>query len=63
MVYLITRNAKTVSPLMIFTSPAELALATPLVIIAAIARAARSGILIKGGVYLETFGKSGCGGV
>ena len=43
--------------LLIFTSPAELGLATPLVMIAAIARAARSGILIKGGVYLEELAK------
>ncbi len=43
--------------LLIFTSPAELGLATPLVIIAAIARAARSGILIKGGIFLETLAK------
>ncbi len=42
---------------MIFTSPAELGLATPMVMIAAIARAARSGILVKGGVYLETLAK------
>ncbi len=56
-VYLITRDVRTIVTLMIFTSPAELALATPLVIIAAIARAARSGILIKGGIYLETLAK------
>lgn len=56
-VYVITRDVRTVVTLMIFTSPAELALATPLVMIAAIARAARSGILIKGGIYLETLAK------
>lgn len=56
-VYLITRDVRTVVTLMIFTSPAELGLATPLVMIAAIARAARSGILIKGGIYLETLAK------
>jgi heavy metal translocating P-type ATPase len=42
---------------LIFTSPAELGLATPLVTIAAIARAAREGILIKGGKYLEELAK------
>ncbi len=56
-VYLVTRDIRTVVTLMIFTSPAELALATPLVMIAAIARAARSGILIKGGLYLESLAK------
>ena len=56
-VYLITRDIRTIVTLMIFTSPAELGLATPLVMIAAIARAARSGILIKGGLYLELLAK------
>ena len=56
-VYLVTRDVRTIVTLMIFTSPAELGLATPLVMIAAIARAARTGILIKGGIYLETLAK------
>ena len=56
-VYLATRDVRMIVTLLIFTSPAELGLATPLVMIAAIARAARSGILIKGGVYLETLAK------
>ena len=56
-VYFVTRDVRMIVTLMIFTSPAELGLATPLVMIAAIARAARSGILIKGGIYLETLAK------
>lgn len=56
-VYFYTRDIRTIVTLMIFTSPAELGLATPLVMIAAIARAARSGILIKGGLYLELLAK------
>ena len=56
-VYLVTRDVRTIVTLLIFTSPAELGLATPLVMIAAIARAARAGILIKGGIYLETLAK------
>lgn len=56
-VYIVTRDVRTVVTLLIFTSPAELGLATPLVMIAAIARAARTGILIKGGVYLEALAK------
>ncbi|MES0211319.1 cation-translocating P-type ATPase [Mesorhizobium sp. M0028] len=52
-----TRDVRMIVTLLIFTSPAELGLATPLVIIAAIARAARSGILVKGGVYLESLAK------
>jgi heavy metal translocating P-type ATPase len=57
-VYFITHDVRKIVTLLIFTSPAELGLATPLVIIAAIARAAKSGILIKGGIYLESLAKS-----
>lgn len=57
-VFLVTRDVSKVVTLMIFTSPAELGLATPIVMIAAIARAARSGILIKGGLYLELLAKA-----
>lgn len=56
-VYIVTQDVRTVVTLLIFTSPAELALATPLVMIAAIARSARAGILIKGGLYLESLAK------
>lgn len=56
-VYWVTRDVRMIVTLLIFTSPAELGLATPLVMIAAIARAARSGILIKGGVHLESLAK------
>ena len=57
-VYLTTRNLTTIVTLLIFTSPAEIGLATPLVMIAAIARAARNGILVKGGIYLESLAKA-----
>ena len=56
-VFLVTRDVRTIVTLMIFTSPAELGLATPLVMIAAIARAARSGILVKGAIHLESLAK------
>ena len=56
-VYIVTQDVRTIVTLLIFTSPAELGLATPLVMIAAIARAARTGILIKGGIHLETLAK------
>jgi heavy metal translocating P-type ATPase len=52
-VYLVTHDVRMIVTLLIFTSPAELGLATPLVMIAALARAARAGILVKGGLYLE----------
>lgn len=57
-VYLVTGDLRKIVTLMIFTSPAELGLATPLVMIAAIARAARQGILVKGGIYLELLAKA-----
>jgi P-type E1-E2 ATPase len=56
-VYFYTRDVKLIIALLIFTSPAELGLATPLVTIAAIARAAKEGILIKGGLFLEELAK------
>ena len=56
-VYIVTRDVRMIVTLLIFTSPAELGLATPLVMIAAIARAARHGILVKGGLYLESLAK------
>jgi heavy metal translocating P-type ATPase len=56
-VYFFTGDVKLIIALLIFTSPAELGLATPLVTISAIARAAKEGILIKGGVFLEELAK------
>ncbi len=56
-VWFITHDLRMIITLLIFTSPAELGLATPLVVIASIARAARAGILLKGGVYLEELAK------
>ena len=53
-VFVVTRDIRKIVALLIFTSPAELGLATPMV---AIARAARHGILIKGGLYLEQLAK------
>ncbi len=56
-VWFLTHDLRLIITLLIFTSPAELGLATPLVVIASIARAARAGILLKGGVYLELLAK------
>ncbi|HKG92499.1 MAG TPA: cation-translocating P-type ATPase [Gemmatimonadaceae bacterium] len=57
LVWFVTHDLRMIITLLIFTSPAELGLATPLVVIAAIARAARDGILLKGGIYLEQLAK------
>jgi len=56
-VFLVTHDIRKIVALLIFTSPAELGLATPMVMIAAVARGARHGILIKGGLYLELLAK------
>jgi len=56
-VFIFTGDIRLIVTLLIFTSPAELGLATPLVIIAAISRAARNGVLVKGGIYLESLAK------
>jgi len=56
-VYLYTHDVRLIIALLIFMSPAELGLATPLVTISGIARAAREGILMKGGMFLENLSK------
>ncbi len=56
-VFVVTQDIRKIVALLIFTSPAELGLATPMVMVAAIARAARHGILVKGGLYLERLAK------
>lgn len=42
---------------LVATSPCALAIATPAAVLSAIARAARCGVLIKGGRYLEALGR------
>jgi Zn2+/Cd2+-exporting ATPase len=56
-VFVLTWDVRKIVTLLIFTSPAELGLATPMVMLAAIARAAKLGILVKGGLYLEQLAK------
>lgn len=52
-VWFFTRNLSVVTTLLVFGSPIELTLITPLAILSATAAALRYGILIKGGVALE----------
>jgi len=42
---------------LVAASPCALAIATPSAVLSAVARAARSGVLIKGGAYLEALGR------
>jgi len=52
-VWFITNNFKLVITLLVFGSPLELTLITPLAIIAGVVAAFRNGILVKGGIALE----------
>ncbi len=45
--------------LLVAASPCALAIGTPAAVLSGIARAARSGVLIKGGVHLENLGRLG----
>jgi len=45
--------------LLVAASPCALAVGTPAAVLSAIARAARNGVLIKGGVHLENLGRLG----
>jgi len=54
-VWIITRDTSLVVTLLVFGSPLELTLITPLAVLAGIAAAFRHGILVKGGLSLERF--------
>ena len=55
--YLVTHKIMTALAVMVVACPCAIALAAPLAIIASSGRAAKRGIIIKGGVYLEILAK------
>lgn len=56
--WLLTKNLNLVTTLLVFGSPLELTLITPLAILAGIIAAFKNGILVKGGLALEKFSKA-----
>jgi Cd2+/Zn2+-exporting ATPase/Cu+-exporting ATPase len=55
--FLITRDARSTISVVIVAGACGIAAGTPLAVLGAIGRAARSGSIIKGGIYLEALGK------
>jgi Cd2+/Zn2+-exporting ATPase/Cu+-exporting ATPase len=55
--FLVTHNARSTISVIIVAGACGIAAGTPLAILGGIGRAARAGVIIKGGLYLEVLGK------
>ncbi len=56
-VYAVTRNANSAIAVFVVACPCAISLATPIAVIASVGRAAKKGIIIKGGIHLEELAK------
>lgn len=56
--FLITRNPMSTAAVLVISCPCALTLATPIAVVSGLGNAARNGVLIRGGTYLEQLGRS-----
>lgn len=57
LVFLFTGNPRAAIAVIVVACPCAISMATPLAVVASVGRAARKGIIIKGGTYLEELSK------
>jgi heavy metal translocating P-type ATPase len=55
--FVVTRNIMSSIAVVVVACPCAVALATPLAVVASVGKAAKRGIIIKGGIYLEELGR------
>jgi heavy metal translocating P-type ATPase len=56
-VFVLARSVQSAIAIVVVACPCAISLATPLAVVASVGSAAKKGIIIKGGVYLEELGK------